>query len=201
MRSATGTKRFHDDETGRSGTCFAARGFSRASDAVREDVREAAQSARRSLSAFAITITDAPVSARIAIQSVATPAIAATMNAAFITTEIARFILMLRTVAPAETKRVGDLQQLVGHQRNVRRLERGVAAGGSHRIPTSADASAGRVVHPVTHHRQRSRTAAYSSLTAVSLSSGSSSARNSNDAELFGNRFRGTVAVAGEHHD
>ena len=49
--------------------------------------------------AFAITITDAPVSASTAIHSVATPVTAATTNAAFSTIEIARFILMLRTVA------------------------------------------------------------------------------------------------------
>ncbi len=58
-----------------------------------------AQSARSSRSAFAMTITDAPVSATMAIQSVATPATAATTNAAFSTTEMARFIRMFRTVA------------------------------------------------------------------------------------------------------
>ena len=59
----------------------------------------AVQSARSSRSAFAITMIDAPVSARTAIHSVATPATAATTNAAFSTIEIARFVLMLRTVA------------------------------------------------------------------------------------------------------
>jgi hypothetical protein len=61
------------------------------------DLRD--QSARSSRSALAITMIDAPVSATIAIQSVATPATAATTNAAFMTIEMARFILMLRTVA------------------------------------------------------------------------------------------------------
>ena len=58
-----------------------------------------AQSARSSRSALAITMIDAPVSATIAIHSVATPATAATTNAAFMTIEMARFALILRTVA------------------------------------------------------------------------------------------------------
>ena len=57
------------------------------------------QSARSSRSAFAITMIDAPVSARTAIQSVATPVTAATTNAAFMTMEIARLVRMLRSVA------------------------------------------------------------------------------------------------------
>ena len=61
-------------------------------------ISNAAQSARSSLRALATTITDAPVSATIAIHSVATPATAATTNAAFITSEIARFTLMFLIV-------------------------------------------------------------------------------------------------------
>ena len=56
------------------------------------------QSARSRRNAFAMTITDAPVSARIAIQSVATPATAATTKATFITSEIARLALMFLSV-------------------------------------------------------------------------------------------------------
>jgi len=46
-------------------------------------------------------MTEAPVSARTAIQSVADPVIAVTRKIALSTSETTRFILMLRTVARA----------------------------------------------------------------------------------------------------
>ena len=52
---------------------------------------EADQSARSSRSAFAMTMIDAPVSATMAIHSVAMPAAASPMNATFRTIEITRF--------------------------------------------------------------------------------------------------------------
>ena len=61
--------------------------------------RASVQSARSSRSALAITIDRAPVSARTAIHSVATPATAMTTNAALSTIEIAMLARMFRTVA------------------------------------------------------------------------------------------------------
>ena len=57
--------------------------------------------ARNSRSAFATTITDAPVSASTAIHSVAVPVTAITRNAAFSTSDTATFVLTLRSVARA----------------------------------------------------------------------------------------------------
>src|SRR5207248_2705278 len=54
---------------------------------------------RSSLRAFAMTMIDAPVSARIAIQSVAMPAAASATNASLSTIEITRFTWMFLIVA------------------------------------------------------------------------------------------------------
>ena len=61
---------------------------------------------------------------------------------------------MFLTVAQLR-RNVRNPQQLVGHQRDVCGLERGVAPATPIAIPTSADASAG-VVDAVADHRHRS---------------------------------------------
>ena len=56
----------------------------------------------------------------------------------------------------AQAERVGNLQQLVGHQRDVGGFERGVAAGRAHRDADVGRRERRRVVHAVAHHRHRS---------------------------------------------
>ena len=104
-------------------------------------------------------MSDAPVSAMTAIQSVATPATASTRNAALSTSDIAMFARMLRTVARLEPNRVGDLRQFVGHQRDVGGFERGVAADRAHRDADVGGGKRRRVVDAVADHRDRRRSA------------------------------------------
>ena len=102
-----------------------------------------------------MTISDAPMSATTAIHSVAVPVTASTRNAAFSTSENAMFARMLRDGRAAQPQRVGNLQQLVGHQRDVGRLERRVGAGHAHRDPDVGGRQRRRVVDAVADHRQR----------------------------------------------
>ena len=95
------------------------------------------------------------MSATTAIHSVAVPTTAITRNAAFSTIENAMFAWMLRDGGAAQAQRVGDLQQLVGHQRDVGGLERGVAAGDAHRDADVGGRERRRVVDAVADHRER----------------------------------------------
>ena len=63
---------------------------------------------------------------------------------------------MFRTVARLRRKRIGNLQQLVGHQRDVGRFERGVAAGDAHGDADVGRRQRGGVVDAVADHRDRS---------------------------------------------
>ena len=67
---------------------------------------------------------------------------------------------MLRTVARLRRSAYGNLQQLVGHQRDVGGLERRVAAGGAHGDADVGGRQRRRVVDAVADHRHRSVAAA-----------------------------------------
>ena len=103
--------------------------------------------------ALATTISEAPVSAMTAIQSVATPATASARNAALSTSDTTMFARMLRIVARLNRIGVGDLRQFVGHQRDVSGLERRIAADGAHRNPDVRGRQGRRVVDAVADHR------------------------------------------------
>ena len=92
--------------------------------------------------------TDAPVSARTAIHSVASRSTASTRNAAFSASETATLVLMLRTSRAPGAAAYGSFRQLVGHQRDVGGLERGIGAGRAHRDADVGRASAGASFTP-----------------------------------------------------
>ena len=113
------------------------------------------------------------MSATTAIQSVATPAIASTRNAALSTIENAMFARMLRTVARLRRSAYGIFSQLVGHQRDVGGVERRGAAGDAH---GNADIGAGerrRVVDAVADHRHAAESRAATTPRFATLSAGS----------------------------
>ena len=123
-----------------------------------------------------MTMSDAPMSATTAIHSVASPVSASTRNAPFSASEKPMLTRMLRDGRAAETQRVGNLRQLVGHQRDVRGLERGIGAGDAHGDADVRRGQRRRVVDAVADHRQRA-VAARSASTAASFCSGSSADR------------------------
>ena len=88
-----------------------------------------ARYSRAARSAFAITMSDAPMSATTAIHSVATPATASTRNARLQREREGDVRADVADRGAAEPQRVRNLQELVGHQRDVCGLERRVAAG------------------------------------------------------------------------
>ena len=65
------------------------------------------------------------------------------------------FTRMLRTRGAAQTNRVGNLRQFIGHERHVRGLERGVAPDGAHGNPDVGGGERRRVVDAVADHRNR----------------------------------------------
>ena len=156
---------------------------------------------RSSRSAFAMTMSDAPMSATTAIHSVAQPATASTRNAPFSASENPMFARMLRDGRAAEPNRVGNLQQLVGHQRDVCGLERGVAAGDAHRDADVGRGQRGRVVDAVADHRQRAEPARAAPATAATLSSGSRSAGTSSMPSCAASALRGGFVIAGQQRD
>ena len=109
---------------------------------------DARQSALSSRSAFAMTITDAPVSA-----SYRHPqrrhAATASDDEGRLHPDRDRHV---RPDVPhgraAQAKRVGNLQQIVGHQRDVGGFERDIGAGGAHRDADVGGASAGASFTP-----------------------------------------------------
>ena len=96
----------------------------------------------------------------------------------------------------AEAERVGDLQQLVGHQRDVGRLERGVAAGDAHRDADVGRRERRRVVDAVADHRQRAVARCAAPRPRATLSSGSSPARTSSMPSCLGERARRGFVIA-----
>ena len=104
-------------------------GCGRRQPACREDL---AQSALSSLSAFATTMMDAPVSASTAIQRRCQSEDGREDEPALQTERDCQIQLDVAHGRPAQPNRIGNLQQLVGHQRDVCGLERGVAAGRPH---------------------------------------------------------------------
>ena len=69
--------------------------------------------------------------------------------------EKAMLARMFRDGRAAQAERVGNLGQLVGHQRDVGGLERGIGAGDAHRDADVGGRQRRRVVDAVAHHRQR----------------------------------------------
>ena len=111
------------------------------------------------------------------------------------------FARMLRDGRAAEAERVGNLQQLVGHQRDVGGLERGVGAGDAHRDADVGGGERRRVVDAVADHRHACRIARAAPRPLRTLSSGSSAARALVDADRLGERAPPRLVIAGEQHD
>ncbi len=121
---------------------------------------------------------EAPVSASTAIQSVATPPTAAATNAAFSTIEIARFVLMLRTVARLRRNVNGIRSSSSAISATSAVSSAASLPAAPIAIPTSARASAGASLTP-SPTIATGPCALRSSSIAATLSSGSSSARTS----------------------
>ena len=141
------------------------------------------------------------MSATTAIHSVATPITAMTRNAAL---EPDRERDVRADVAhrrAAQAQRVGNLQQLVGHQRDVGGFERGVAAGDAHRDADVGGGERGRVVDPVADHRERAETARAAPRRRAPCPRGSSPARTSSTPTASPSARAADVMVPGQQRD
>ena len=101
---------------------------------------------------LAVTSSDAPVSARMAIQSVATPAAARTTNASLRPSAMPMFDADVGQRRAREAERERQPLDLIGHQRDVGGLERDVGAGDAHRDADVGRGERRRVVDAVADH-------------------------------------------------
>ena len=106
---------------------------------------------------------------------------------------------MLASCRAAETDSEGNLQQFVGHQRDVRRLERRVCAGGAHRHAHVGRGQRRRVVDSVANHHNRS--VLLERLYDDNLVVGEKLRVRLVDADVTRQRFGTCVVVARQHHD
>ena len=140
------------------------------------------------------------MSARTAIQSVAVPVIASTRNARFQGERETDVDADVADGRAAEAQDVGNLRQLVGHQRDVSGFERGVCAGDAHRNPHVSSRERRRVVDPITDHRKRS-VAGAQLLNRCELLLGEQRRAIVGDARRSRRAPRREVVVAGQQHD
>ena len=156
---------------------------------------------RRSLTALATTSAEAPVSANTAIHSVATPDIASARNATFSPIDSADVDADVGERRAAEANGVAQLRQVVGHQRDVSRLER---HGAAHRAHGNADVGSGQRRARRSRRRRPSRrrpNSRRSDCTAATLSWGSCCDFTIVDVQLARHGAGGRVVVARDHRD
>ena len=149
---------------------------------------------------FAITSSDAPMSAITAIHSVAEPITARTRKISFQAERQRNVHLNVAERGAAETDGERNLQQLVGHQRDVGRLEGRVRACRAHRDADVGGRQRRRIVHAVADHRNRS-VRLLQFVDGRDLVVRQQLRERLVDADLARERIGARLVVAGEHHD
>ena len=149
---------------------------------------------------FRITSRVAPVSARMASQRPAMPRKARMRKTALIASAKVTLKRMMRSVRRPRITGFRDFGEIVLHESDVRRLDGGIAADGSHGEANAGDGKRGRVVHAVADHADvgvlgDELADVFDLLLRHEVADGFV------DARLFGDGGGGALVVAAEHDD